>query len=301
MISIIDIGSNTVRMNVYHENDSGFRLLFSSKEMAGLVAQIEDNCLLESGLQNLIRILKIFKDTIDTLNIKQVYPFATASLRNIDNRDEVLEKIKQETEFEIDLIDGVEEGNLGVIGALDFQPFTKAVLIDLGGGSCEIVPFENEKVIASDSYPIGSLSMYKTFVSELLPTKSERKQIKSFVCETIDSKKIKKADFKTVIGVGGTMRAILKIQHYLDETTKNTNELKLGNLKKLLKQLGDGTKEAQDIILKVVPDRIHTLLPGLMAIITLLEELGSTQILVSKNGVREGYLIKNVLKGGTKT
>ena len=299
MISIIDIGSNTVRMNVYQENEDGFRLLFSSKEMAGLVAQIENNQLLEAGLSNLIRILKIFKETIDTLNIKQVYPFATASLRSIENSQEVLQIIKEETGFDIDLIDGYEEGNLGVIGALDYQVIDKAVLIDLGGGSCEVVPFENKEVITSDSYPIGSLSLYKNFVSQLLPSKLERKQIKSFVKETIDAKKIKKDEFKNVIGVGGTMRAILKLQQYLDESYKNSNILTVQHLKKLLKQLGDGSKESQDIILKVVPDRIHTLLPGMSAIVAILEELGSTQTLVSKNGVREGYLIKNVLKRGS--
>lgn len=297
MIGIIDIGSNTVRMNVYHVNKQSFSVLFSIKEMAGLVAQIENNKLLEAGLQNLIRILNNFKTTIETLNITEVYCFATASLRNIENQDFVLSTIQFETGFKVDLIDGQEEGTLGVIGAKAYQDVPKAILVDLGGGSCEVVPFIDEEILSSVSYPIGSLSLYKTFVSELLPTKAQQKAIKKFTSETINVKEIKKQEFDTVIGVGGTMRALLKVKQYLTKDYSASNVLLLSDLKMILKTLGDGSKESQDTLLKVVPDRIHTLIVGLCAIIELITEMGVQQILVSKNGVREGYLIKNVLKG----
>lgn len=297
MIGIIDIGSNTVRMNVYQVNNNEYEVLFSSKEMAGLAAQIESGLLMEKGYQNLIRILKRFKETIDSLQIKEVYAFATASLRLISNQQTVLGRIESETGFTVDLIDGEEEGRLGVLGALSNLPVKKAVLMDLGGGSCELVPFDQGQILSSVSYPIGSLSLYKNYVSGLLPTLDEQKSIKKFVKKQIDVGHIVDEKFVSVIGVGGTMRALLKLNAYLHNDYKSS-QLTLQSLKAMLKILNENHREAQDIILKTIPDRIHTIMPGLCAIIAIMQAMGTVEILVSNNGVREGYLMKHVLKRG---
>ncbi len=297
MIGIIDIGSNTVRMNVYQVNNNEYEVLFSSKEMAGLAAQIESGLLMEKGYQNLIRILKRFKETIDSLQIKEVYAFATASLRLISNQQTVLGRIESETGFTVDLIDGEEEGRLGVLGALSNPPVKKAVLMDLGGGSCELVPFDQGQILSSVSYPIGSLSLYKNYVSGLLPTLDEQKSIKKFVKKQIDVGHIVEEKFVSVIGVGGTMRALLKLNAYLHNDYKSS-QLTLQSLKAMLKILNENHREAQDIILKTIPDRIHTIMPGLCAIIAIMQAMGTVEILVSNNGVREGYLMKHVLKRG---
>lgn len=297
MIGIIDIGSNTVRMNVYQVNNNEYEVLFSSKEMAGLAAQIESGLLMEKGYQNLIRILKRFKETIDSLQIKEVYAFATASLRLIRNQQTVLGRIESETGFTVDLIDGEEEGRLGVLGALSNLPVKKAVLMDLGGGSCELVPFDQGQILSSVSYPIGSLSLYKNYVSGLLPTLDEQKSIKKFVKKQIDVGHIVEEKFVSVIGVGGTMRALLKLNAYLLNDYKSS-QLTLQSLKAMLKTLNENHREAQDIILKTIPDRIHTIMPGLCAIIAIMQAMGTVEILVSNNGVREGYLMKHVLKRG---
>lgn len=298
MIAIIDIGSNTVRMNVYDVTETSSRVLFSSKEMAGLAAQIESGFLLEKGIHNLIRILNRFKETIDLLQITEVYPFATASLRLINNQQAVLQRIKEATGFNVHLIEGEDEGYLGVLGALSDLNIPKAVLVDLGGGSCEVVPFDKKSILSSVSYPIGSLSLYKQFVSNLMPTLDEQKKIRKHVKSIINVEEIKKGDFITVVGVGGTMRALLKLKQYIDNDYSDSKQLTLKGLKQMLEQLGDGSKESMDILLKVVPDRVHTLIPGLVTIVTLLQEMDCVEIVVSNNGAREGYLLKYVLKKG---
>ena len=296
MIGIIDIGSNTVRMNVYETFGDDFKLLFSVKEMAGLAAQIESNMLLEPGLQNLIRILNTFKQTIDIVGIKEVYPFATASLRLIHNQESALSRIKASTGFDVELLSGEEEGRLGVVGALSDINVPKAVLVDIGGGSCEVVPFEKDSVLESDSYALGSLSMYKQHVSGLLPTRLEQKEIKKHTKQIVEANFINDNQFVSVVGIGGTIRALLKLKQYLDKDYSDNNQLTLKRLKAMLEFLGNGTREAQDTILRVVPDRIHTLIPGLAILVAVLQELNCVEVLVSQNGVREGYLITHVLK-----
>lgn len=295
MISIIDIGSNTIRMNVYQIEADSFSILFSSKEMAGLAASIEKNKLTQAGLSNLIRILKQFKETIVALKIEEVYAFATASLRMIENQTEVLAAIQQETGFKVNLIEGEEEGLLGLEGALSQIMIEKAVLLDLGGGSCEIVPFDHHKIYSSISYPLGSLSLYRQFVKNLIPTLDEQKAIMKHAKKTIKETKIKSHEFKTVLGVGGTMRALVKASNYINGPLQSKS-LKIADLKKMLDVLNKDAKQAQDILLKVVPDRVHTLIPGLCVILAICDVLKIKEIVVSNNGVREGYLLKHVLK-----
>lgn len=89
-IGIIDIGSNTIRLNVYESNKHSFHLLFSKKENVGLISYINKNNLTLEGINKLKQCLLRLKKTLDTLGIHIIDAFATASLRNLDNKDEVL-------------------------------------------------------------------------------------------------------------------------------------------------------------------------------------------------------------------
>ena len=145
--------------------------------------------------------------------------------------------------------------------------------------------------VESDSYAL-SLSMYKQYVSGLLQQDEQR--IKSIPNKLLSQ--INDNQFVSVVGIGGTIRALLKLKQYLDKDYSDNNQLTLKRLKAMLEFLGNGTREAQDTILRVVPDRIHTLIPGLAILVAVLQELNCVEVLVSQNGVREGYLITHVLK-----
>lgn len=291
MIGIIDIGSNTIRLNVYMIQNNEFKIVFSSKEMAGLIGYVDKQQLSEKGIHKLIGILKDFLSVLESLDISEVYPFATASLRNINNSQTVLQRVKDETGLTIDLIEAENEGILGFNGAINYVKVPTALLIDIGGGSTEIVPYSHYKIISSVSLPIGSLSLFKQYVKGIIPTQQEIKNMKKFVTKSLEEYNPHPASFNTLVGVGGTIRAIKKINAYLYDDNTITDS----RFSAILETISDESDKARDVILKVVPDRIHTIVCGCVILSCLLKHYNVKEIVVSEYGAREGYLILNQL------
>jgi exopolyphosphatase/guanosine-5'-triphosphate,3'-diphosphate pyrophosphatase len=118
------------------------------------------------------------KNNLDSLKITSYSFFATAALRNIENRADVIEIIKEEVEIEIDVLSGEEEGELSFCGSVSTLKKDNGILIDVGGGSVEIVLFESKKIMEAYSIPAGSLKMYNDYVSCMIPNKKESNLIK---------------------------------------------------------------------------------------------------------------------------
>lgn len=291
MIGIIDIGSNTIRLNVYMIQNNEFKIVFSSKEMAGLIGYVDKQQLSEKGIHKLIGILKDFLSILESLDISEIYPFATASLRNINNSQTVLQRVKDETGLTIDLIEAENEGILGFNGAINYVKVPTALLIDIGGGSTEIVPYSHYKIISSVSLPIGSLNLFKQYVKGIIPTQQEIKNMKKFVTKSLEEYNPHPASFNTLVGVGGTIRAIKKINAYLYDDNTITDS----RFSAILETISDESDKARDVILKVVPDRIHTIVCGCVILSCLLKHYNVKEIVVSEYGAREGYLILNQL------
>ena len=101
---IIDIGSNMIRLSVYEYIDNELKLLINKKVMAGLAGHVEDGVLSQRGIKKAIDALLEFKELVSNFDLQDIYPFATASLRNVSNAIEATKIIQDETGFKIDLI-----------------------------------------------------------------------------------------------------------------------------------------------------------------------------------------------------
>ncbi len=288
MIGIIDIGSNTVRLNVYLVKKKSYQLLISEKEMAGLVNHIEDGKMTKTGIQVAVDVLTRFETIAKNIHCHQIHAFATASLRNIKNSKTVLKKIYEKTGIKITLLSGETEAHYGFLGALEEVKLDEGLLIDIGGGSTELVVFKDQSIVYSVSIAMASLNSYINYVEDIIATATELANIKQAFLNKLIESKIQEYRIKEVIAIGGTARATFKL---LNETKK----VSANKISKLLSQLSDGSKASKIQLLQQVPDRIHTFLPGLQILTTVLSHFESETIYLSNSGVREGYLIYKVL------
>ena len=120
MYAIIDIGSNTIRLNVYQvEEDGAIHSIFQSKETAGLAGYVrEDGSMSREGLDRAADALLRFRSILDALHIENRAVFATASLRNITNSEEAVFQLQERTGLMIRLLSGREEAILDYVGLL---------------------------------------------------------------------------------------------------------------------------------------------------------------------------------------
>lgn len=294
LYGIIDIGSNTVRMNVYSYDKNHFKKIFSEKETLGLIAYVKNNKLPKHAINKLIHLLEKMQKDLNVLSINEFTAFSTASIRNVKNSDEVVECVKDKTGIEIQILPSEDEAELSYLGAKQDADLKNGVLIDSGGGSTEIIIFKKGNVLEEYSMPIGSLNLFNEYVSKMIPTKDEKLMIEKRILEEIKKLNIKyDKDIPCMCGVGGSIRAINNILVDLElKDKKDYIPVKL--LPDLERRLSHNDRSSYDIILHTKPSRIHTVVPGLLIFKVLTDYFGCHEILVSKCGVREGFFVENV-------
>ncbi len=295
--AVIDIGSNTVRLSVFKISGDKVTNLFNEKEQASLKTYVSNGVLSEKGIQRLIETLRTFKTVVDNFgDIDELHPFATATIRDAANRTEILSRVKEELNLDIEIISGEEEAKLAFIGASSSVEVSRGVLTDIGGGSSEVVIIDQNKVIKSTSLSIGSLSAFNDYVSSLFVNKDEKKNIDTEVKSLLESNKMYREDHDLLCAVGGTARATLKFYNdYYDEANYNT-AMDASKLNDMIKEVIDRQpRDILDAILAVKPDRVHTLLPGMIILNRLSKYFYCDTINISQTGVREGYVYNKLL------
>ncbi len=294
--AVIDIGSNSMRLTLYEINEDNFKILFREKIMAGLAGYVESNVLTSDGIKCACDGLLEFKHTLEALQIENVFVFATASLRNIANTDEAVNEIKVKTDFDVEIISGAVEATLGYYGALQELSISDGLVIDIGGASTELVTFKENQILTSHSFSVGSLSLYKKCVKNILPGKDSMKKIKTMIKKTIQlDKTYEKETPNTFIAVGGTARGILKLAQKYYGLDTSCHVLTAQQLRGLSVLLCRKEQDRINLILKLEPERIHTLVPGYMILQYIFEYFDADEMIVSDYGVREGYLCQKLL------
>ncbi|HWT76075.1 MAG TPA: phosphatase [Mobilitalea sp.] len=300
MISaIIDLGSNTIRLCVYEHNENEVKTIFEKKEMAGLVNYVENEKLSKQGIDKACEILSKFIQLLNNLHVDEtnVHIFATASLRNIVNTKEVIEAIKSRTRLQVELLSGDEEATLDFIGTTKCLDMENGVIIDVGGGSTEIVIFENNSIRYATSIPIGSLNMYVRFVKKIIPKKEEREMIRQTVLNHLTALDVEYGIYPTICGIGGTIRGISKLNNSIYNLPVDNTDIDTSHVKEILASIKNSHRDTLSPILRNVPDRIHTIVPGMIIIDTIADFFQSENIILSKYGIREGYLYERIIKG----
>lgn len=295
---IVDVGSNTIRLSIYHWEGQKFKLLMNKKEMAGLAGYIKNGLLSDSGILVACRVLAGFKALLRNFDIADLYVFGTASLRNIVNTEEALETIEVVTGIKVEVLSGADEAAFSFLGAtVGGGAPGSGMLADVGGGSTELVAYQDGAITSGCSLPMGSLSLFTKHVSGLFPTKEERKAIRSDVREELEKAKTAGLRCSHLTGVGGTFRAAAKLCNDLSGADPDNRIIPAGEIHALYKGLKKGDQDTLRQILRSVPDRVHTILPGLAILTAILDAYEVSTVSVSACGVREGYLLRRVMEG----
>ena len=296
--AIMDIGSNTVRLSVYKQVEDKAVHLFSEKEQASLRNYVKKGNLTDKGIDRLIATLRRFNSIISNFDdIDSVHPFATATIRDVANRSEILKRVKDELGLEIEILSGEDEARLSFIGASKSVDVSEGVLTDIGGGSSEVVIIDQGKVIKSTSLSIGSLSAFNDYVSGLFTNKKEKKAIDSAVKLLLAENKMYREKQNNLAAVGGSARASLKFYNEFYNLSNYNSTMDANKFNKMVKEILEmDDRDLLDRILEIKPDRVHTLVPGMVILNRLAKYFYVNEINISQTGVREGYVYSKLLE-----
>ena len=293
--ALIDMGSNSIRLTVYDLDKTNFKILFKEKVMAGLAGYVEDGVLTQEGMDCACQSLQTFQHTLERLHIENLAVFATASLRNVANTSQAVEYIRLTTGISVEVLSGEMEAECGFYGASGDVQVDDGLFVDIGGASAELALFAEGKLQKAGSVPVGSLKLYRDCVKKIMPGKESRQRIEKTIRKAFDNSNLKDIPRQEqIVGVGGTIRATLRLCKKLYGLTDDCRTFNREQLEALTRYLSKKDKKAMDLILRYEPERIHTLVPGVLLLRYLMDQYGAQEVTVSHYGVREGYLHQKI-------
>ena len=301
--AIVDIGANSIRMNIYDiDTQTGeFSVYASARSLLGLAAYARNGTLSNDGAGKLFAVLREFLARANSIPCDLFSAFATASLRGLSNSKKILRDIKAKLGIEIEIISGEAEAGYDHAAIRYRFPETEnGTLIDMGGGSTEIVRFEGDRVANAVSLPIGCVMLGKNFTActkkDPFPSEAEMERIRAYVQTILNAYPAFRDLGGTAFLIGGTARAAAKLSLSEKEVLREGYAFTAATLKRTADTALKDIRLEGKWIRETVPDRVTSIIPGLVAYLEICDYMALDNFVISNAGVREGYLIDFIRK-----
>lgn len=299
LYAMIDIGSNTIRLAIYQIKGAQVAMLMKKKHTVGLASYVKDGAMQQAGIDKAVEILQEFQGFLKALHISRVTAFTTAALRNAVNSREAVREVEARTGLSIEVISGEAEAEYDFLGATHNLTEKAGLLMDIGGASTELVYYEDKEIVKKASLGMGSLGYHTLYVAGLLPTAAEcaamRQAAEAAIREAKDFARISQVP---ICGIGGTFKGAVALYNSLYQMPKENFRMETGRLGYMIRRFqteGIVPPDNAILLMKTVPDRMHTLLPGLIIAEAAAQYFESSMIAYSDSGVREGYIYKHIV------
>jgi exopolyphosphatase/guanosine-5'-triphosphate,3'-diphosphate pyrophosphatase len=294
-IVTIDLGSNSFRVLKYDCKNN--KIISEYNEVVGMADGLVDTGIISK--EAMIRVIKAIFHSIEVINYnpKNAICVTTAAMRKALNNKEVLKYFKDEIDADFSIIDGKEEARLTLLAvkyALKREKINseKFVLLDIGGGSTEIIVNTNEKYEAH-SFDFGIVTMTQKFLNhgDLHDDLENKKlEIKTFL-NSLNIEDLKDYSFVATAGTPTTIAAIKLGQDFFsyDRNIVNGTIVNLEDIENCLDIFRNSSNE--DIAKLVGRGRVEFIEVGIFIYKMIFEVLEKNESIVLDDGLREGVAI----------
>lgn len=293
IIASVDLGSNSFHMIVCRIQNDQLIVLDRIREMVRLAAGINNKKILSEEVQEkALACLSRFGQRLRDLPASCVRIVGTNTLRSARNSAEFIEKAEECLGHPIEVISGVEEARLiylGVAHSLASDDNQRRLVMDIGGGSTELIIGEYFDSLYKESLYMGCVSMSRRFFKSGKITKDKIKKAETAVELELEPyiRRLQQFNWQDAIGASGTIRAINKIvlaQGWSD------NGITLKSLKKLKEHMLEAGHVDKLDLKDLDPERLPVFAGGAIILYTTFKVLGIKLMRVSDGALREGLI-----------
>lgn len=292
--ALIDLGSNTIRLAVYHAEQGLPVCLYTKKIFARAVSYKQKHVMSAQGIQVITNALTELVRHASHSKPDALWCFATACLRGLDNLTDVLNAVYAACGLHVDVLSGDMEARLGVKALTAVHKVTDALCIDLGGGSCEISLITNGQTTNAASLDIGSVSAGKDYVTHVFPDSGEINQLGAAVDAMLQNLTwLRGCGRQTAYGLGGSARAMCRLHHALTGRSQFLDDacISASAMAPLYRRLCDMQTEGIRLADQHCPGRVFTVIPGIVILDRIMTFSGAQHLCPSSASVRDGYLL----------
>ena len=277
---IVDIGSNTIVLLVYEIRDGKPVTVRHISEPAHLIDHVREGIMDQEGIRKAQTVLQEYSQVMDEMEVRYRFADITEPCR-IENQDELVNAL-QGYGIEIHPLSGYEEAYYDWCGMrLSWPDQDKGIAFDVGGGSTEIIYFNNDMCVEALSFPLGCVRLFH------LPLDTEEYR-KALIKAQTDFPALRRT-CKEIVGIGGTMRAAGLV---LKELYGTDLIVSVAQLKEMFARVRDEDPSAVAAVKNnVKKSRQPLFLPGVHMILEIAGIYQAETILISKTNIREGFLL----------
>jgi exopolyphosphatase / guanosine-5'-triphosphate,3'-diphosphate pyrophosphatase len=212
----VDIGSNSVRLKIAKSVRGRLQTLHEDREVTRLGESVFANRMLDpQAMSSTMQVLRRFHRAVQEHAVDRVRVVATSALRDANNSRAFVDWVRTATGWRVEVVSGLEEGRLIHLGVLSNAHIahSRALLIDLGGGSCELTLSIDGHIEDMVSLPIGAVRLTQTFMHHDPPRKAELEQMRGIIQREISRirKRITHAKPQISIATSGTPAALASL------------------------------------------------------------------------------------------
>ena len=327
-IAVIDIGSNSARLallEVYE--DRAFKLVDELRETLRLGEQLDaDGNLTAEAIQRTLEICRVLARFCTAHRVTHVIGVATSALRRARNGPAVVDRIAAETGLPIRIISGEQEAYYDFVAAVNSASAADSVVVDIGGGSAQIVRAHRRAATHMASLPLGAITLTSAFLNRDRPTNKQIRALERHIQANLrtlswlheDGAADATADARAangapgaaaalasnggpvLIGIGGAVRNLAKIYrrqsgyplhllHGMSVPMEAVEEI-YATLRKL-------NLEQRRKVPGLSTKRADIIVAGAAVVCALAREIGASALAISGRGLREGLFFNHVLGG----
>jgi exopolyphosphatase/guanosine-5'-triphosphate,3'-diphosphate pyrophosphatase len=305
VLAAIDIGTNSVHMVVARVTGSGrFEVLTREKEMVRLGGGADPHLLgadaIDRGIASLVRCKRIAD-----MAGAEIRAVATAAVRDADNRDDFVRRAREEAGIEVEVVSGYEEArliHLGVLQALAVYD-RRIALVDIGGGSTELLVGEGEHVELARSLGLGAISLTTRFFADGGWTPARVNDCRRFVVDLLSNaaRKIGKLRPSLLVGSSGTVETLVGMSFLGDggELPRSLNGAVVtrSSVRDSISRLVDaGSPSAALDLPGVDAKRCDILLAGAIILDEVMGAVRLDELTFSDGALREGLLFDELAR-----
>jgi exopolyphosphatase / guanosine-5'-triphosphate,3'-diphosphate pyrophosphatase len=301
----IDIGTNTLRLLIAETSCGAFREIYSDRRITRLGQDLENTGSLsrEAGDRS-IRALSDFSDAIRRHGALQTSAIGTSALRTASNAQEFISEARQRTGLAITVVRGEEEARLTLLGVAWSltDEYGKpglpasALIVDIGGGSTEIITCRGSSAPLCASMPLGAVYLTERFLKTDPPAGQDIARLRSAVRGQLTAHcgEIGPDSSRVLVGTAGTVTTLAAMDQGLatyDPGRITGHVLSSDVIDGIVRKLSPLTHDARKAVRGLEQGREDIILAGAVVAQEILRWAGASAMLVSDRGLREGIVL----------
>jgi exopolyphosphatase/guanosine-5'-triphosphate,3'-diphosphate pyrophosphatase len=314
----IDIGSNSVRLKIASVERHRLKTLHEDREVVRLGESVfQTGVISPDAMANTIRALKRFQRAVQLHVVDKIRVVATSAMRDARNAAAFTAWVKSATGWQVEVISGLEEGRLIHLGVVTLEAGARGrcLLIDLGGGSCEITLSDQGRIREMVSLPLGAVRLQQEFLRSDPPEKQDIARLKQYIERELRraERKMGNPRVSLVLATSGTAAALAEASAALAKlpagktlgkmlgkgvAIKRASRSKLSrttiarseDVRRLAEQLAKMSNAQRSAVPGIGPRRSEIIVGGALVYAHLLDRLGLKGFRYSPLGLGNGIL-----------